>query len=160
VSSSILVSLRVAAPRERVFEAFVGEIDKWWRPNPLFRFSRNSPGALVFQPGPDGRLIETASTGEIFEVGRITAWEPGVRLAFTWRQESFAPDQITYVEVRFEAVGDETRVTVEHRGWDAIPPEHVARHGFTDAVFLHRHAEWWRELLSSFGRRLSRIDST
>jgi hypothetical protein len=30
----------------------------------------------------------------------------------------------------------ETRVTVEHRGWDSVPQEHVARHGFPDAVFL------------------------
>jgi hypothetical protein len=34
-----------------------------------------------------GRLIETTPTGEVFEIGRITVWEPGVRLAFNWRQE-------------------------------------------------------------------------
>jgi hypothetical protein len=64
-----------------------------------------------------------------------------VRLAFTWRQESFAPEQLTHVEVRFEPVGDETRVKVEHFGWDGIPQEHVARHHFPDAIFLRRHAE-------------------
>jgi len=34
----------------------------------------------------------------------------------------------TQLDVRFEAVGDQTRVTVEHRGWDQIPQDHVARH--------------------------------
>jgi hypothetical protein len=52
----------------------------------------------------------------------------GARLAFTWRQASFAPDQVTRVEVRFDPVGDETRVTVEHIGWDTMPQDHVARH--------------------------------
>jgi PhnB protein len=65
--------------------------------------------------------------GMVFEIGRIIAWEPGRLLAFTWRRASFAPDQITRVEVRFEPMGAETRVTVEHRGWDTVPQEHVAR---------------------------------
>ena len=60
---------------------------------------------------------------------------------------AFAPGMDTEVEVRFEAVGAETRVTVEHRGWDSVPIEHVARHHFPDGVFLRRHAEWWRVLL-------------
>jgi uncharacterized protein YndB with AHSA1/START domain len=121
----------------------------------LFRFTRSSSGVLAFEPGPEGRLIETSPTGEVFEIGRITVWEPGIRLAFTWRQESFTAEQLTHVEVRFEPIADETRVTVEHHGWDTIPREHVARHGFPDNVFLHRHGAWWRTLLSSYGMRLA-----
>ena len=93
--------------------------------------------------------------GEVFEIGRITAWEPGVRLAFTWRQASFAPSQQTRVEVRFERLGEETRVTVEHHGWESVPPEHVARHGFPDAIFMRRHGEWWQALLAAYRRRIS-----
>jgi uncharacterized protein YndB with AHSA1/START domain len=150
VTSRILVSLRVAATPARAFDVFVREIGAWWRPNDLFRFTPGSPGRLAFEPGVGGRLAETQADGAVFEVGRITAWEPGARLAFTWRQASFAPEQVTQVEVRFEAVGAETRVTVEHRGWDTVPPEHVARHGFPDAVFLQRHGEWWQGLLGSY----------
>lgn len=150
MSSRILVSLRVPGPPDRAFAAFTGEIAKWWRPNSLFRFARGSPGALAFEPRIDGRFIETSPSGEVFEIGRITAWEPGAKLAFTWRQESFAPEQVTHVEVRFEPTGDETRVTVEHQGWDSVPPEHVARHGFPDTVFLQRHGEWWQSLLRSY----------
>lgn len=58
------------------------------------------------------------------------------------------------VEVRFEAVGDETRVTVEHRGWDTVPQDHVARHHFPDGIFLRRHGEWWQALLGSYGARM------
>jgi hypothetical protein len=50
-------------------------------------------------------------------------------------------------------VGDETRVTVQHTGWDSVPAGHVARHGFPLGVFLQRHAEWWQGLLASYNER-------
>ncbi|MBV8773091.1 MAG: ATPase, partial [Deltaproteobacteria bacterium] len=109
MTSHILVSIRVAATPARSFEVFTREIGAWWRPNGLFRFTRKSPGQLKFEPGLGGRLIEILPDGDIFEIGRITAWESGVRLAFNWRQETFGPGQLTRVEVRFEPVGDETR---------------------------------------------------
>ncbi len=152
MTSRILVSLRVKASAERAFRVFTREIGLWWQPNGLFRFTDGAPGRLAFEEGEGGRFTETLASGEVFEIGRITAWEPGTRVAFTWRQASFAPDQTTHVEVRFEPLGDETRVTVEHRGWESVPPEHVARHGFPDAVFLQRHGEWWRGLLASMSR--------
>ena len=150
MSSRVLVALRVKASPERAFEAFTGEIGAWWRPNPMFAFTPRDPGVLSFEPGEGGRLIETLPGGKVFEIGRIHAWDPPHRLAFGWRQATFAADQDTEVEIRFEAVGEETRVTVEHTGWDRVPAEHVARHGFPDAAFLQRHAEWWRALLASF----------
>ncbi|MGH6888077.1 MAG: SRPBCC domain-containing protein [Rhizomicrobium sp.] len=156
MTSRILVSLHVGATPERTFDVFVREIGAWWRPNALFRFTPRSPGRVAFEPEPGGRFTETSVDGEVFEIGRITHWEPGVRLAFTWRQTGFAPDQITHVEVRFEPVGAKTRVSVEHRGWDAVPQAHVARHGFPDAIFLQRHGEWWQMLLASLGQRSAR----
>lgn len=154
MTSRILVSLRVAASPERAFAVFTREIGLWWLPNMLFAFTSRPPGGLSFEPGPGGRFIESFPDGEVFEIGRVTAWEPGERLAFTWRQESFEDDQATRVEVRFEPVGEETRVTVEHFGWDAVPSAHVARHGFPDAIFLRRHGEWWQVLLAAYGGRL------
>ncbi|HWU79334.1 MAG TPA: ATPase, partial [Caulobacter sp.] len=61
------------------------------------------------------------------------------------------------VEVRFEAVEEGTRVTVEHRGWDSVPAPHVARHGFPDPLFLQRHGEWWRTLLAGLAGRANSI---
>jgi uncharacterized protein YndB with AHSA1/START domain len=148
VSARVVVALRVAATPARAFAVFTGEVGRWWRPNQLFQFTARA-GTLAFEPGEGGRFTETAADGAIFEIGRITAWQPGARLAFTWRQASFAPGQITHVEVRFEP-----RVTVEHRGWETVPQEHVARHGFPDAVFLRRHGEWWQALLTSLRSRL------
>lgn len=156
MTSRILVSLRVAASPQRAFDAFVNDIGEWWQPNTLFRFTPHAAGNLAFEPRLGGRLTETQADGQVFEIGRLTAWEPGARLGFTWRQSSFEPDQVTHVEVRFEAVGVETRVTVEHRGWESVPEGHVARHGFPDSVFLRRHGEWWQTLLASCARRSAR----
>jgi uncharacterized protein YndB with AHSA1/START domain len=150
VTSRILVAIRVAASPEQAFEAFTREIAAWWAPNALFRFTPRDPGVLAFEPGEGGRLVETLATGKVFEIGKVKVWSPPSRLVFGWRQASFAPDQATEVEVRFEAVGEETRVTVEHSGWDAIPAAHVARHGFPDGIFLTRHAQWWQSLLQGY----------
>jgi uncharacterized protein YndB with AHSA1/START domain len=155
MSSRILVALRVPSTPARAFQAFTAEIGQWWRPNQLFRFTPRPAGTLAFEPGEGGRFTETAADGEVFEIGRITAWQPGARLAFTWRQASFAPGQVTEVEIRFEPVGSETRVTVEHRGWETVPQEHVARHTFPDAIFLQRHGEWWQVQLASLRSRLA-----
>ena len=150
MNSGIVVAIRVAATPARAFDVFTREIGAWWRPNDLFRFTPRGAERLSFDGGPGGRLVASSAAGDTFEVGRISAWEPGVRLAFTWRQASFTADQATHVEVRFEAIGDETRVTVEHHGWDTVPDEHVARHGFPAPIFLRRHGEWWQALLLSY----------
>ena len=104
---------------------------------------------LAFDPGVGGRLFKTLPDGRQFEIGRISVWEPGKRLVFGWRQESFTAEQMTEVEVCFEAVGDQTRVSIEHRAWDSIPQKHVARHGFPEAVTLRHVADWWRGSLSA-----------
>ncbi len=154
MTSSVMVALRIAAPPQRVFDAFTQEIALWWTPNGVFAFTPRGPGRLAFEPGVGGRFTETLDNGHVFEIGRITAWSPPAHLAFSWRQATFAEGQMTHVDVRFEPVGDETRVTLEHRGWDTVPAEHVARHGFPDGVFLTRHGEWWRALLAALRGRL------
>jgi uncharacterized protein YndB with AHSA1/START domain len=154
MSAKVLVALRVKATPMRVFEVFTADIGAWWRPNALFSFTPRSPGVLAFEDAGQGmRLVERLPSGKVFEIGPVRVWAPGERLVFGWRQASFAPGMDTEVEVRFEPVADETRVTVEHRGWDTVPVEHVARHRFPDAVFLQRHAEWWRALLTSLASR-------
>ncbi len=154
MASRILVSLRVAAPPGRAFDVFVREIHAWWRPNGILRFTPLSPGMLAFEPKLGGRFTETCADVAVSEIGRITHWEPGARLAFSWRQAGFEPGQATHVEVRFEPVGDETRVTVERSGWDTVPQDHVARHHFPDAIFLRRHAEWWQTLLARMAQNV------
>ncbi len=156
MTSKVYVALRVSATPERAFDAFTGEIGAWWRPSPLFETTPR-PGVLSFEPpggdGEGGRLIETRAGGKVFEIGRITVWEPPGRLVFTWRQANFPLDLHTEVEVVFEAVGEETRVSIEHRGFDQVPAG-AARHGFPDQVLLMRLADFWRGQIGSIRDRL------
>ncbi len=154
MTSSVYVSMRVPASPERAFEVFTQEIALWWQPNGLFAITPAGDGRLAFEPGVGGRLFTTFSNGREYEIGRISAWEPGTRLVFTWRPSSFTPEQSTEVEVLFQAVGRETRVSIEHRAWDTIPQRHVARHGFPEHATLQRAADWWRVSLAALSERL------
>ena len=142
MASRVLVSLRVRATPARAFEAFTVEIGQWWVASDLFAFTPRAPGVLSFEKGE--RLIETRGGGKVFEIGRVSVWEPGVRLVVGWRQATFTPDMATEVEVTFEPVGEETRITVTHTGWDSVPQDHVARHTFPLALFNQHQGEQWR----------------
>lgn len=148
------MSLRVKATPQEAFDVFTREIAAWWKPSALLQLTPRGDGLLRFEPGEGGRLVSELPNGKVFEVGRITAWQPGELLALTWRQATFAAEQSTHVEIRFEPIDGETRVTVEHRGWEAIPQEHVARHGFPLTTFQMRQAEHWRTLLAAAGARI------
>jgi uncharacterized protein YndB with AHSA1/START domain len=156
-ASRVLVALRVPVPAARAFSAFTERIGDWWQPNGLFQFTDERDGTLAFEPGPDGRLVETYPDGSEFVVGHILAWEPPRRLVLSWRHASFAPDQETELHVRFDDVDDpaaapaQTRVVVEHFGWDRIPREHAARHGMPLPTFQVRFAQWWETLLQTLG---------
>jgi uncharacterized protein YndB with AHSA1/START domain len=155
MTSQVYVALRVPATPLRAFAAFTDEIALWWQPSTLFQLTPKGDGRLAFEPGVDGRLTSTLADGEEFEIGRISIWEPGSRLVFTWRPTSFAPDQSTEVDVRFEEAGGETRISIAHRAWDTIPRKHAARHGFPEHATLQRAADWWRASLSMLKEKLS-----
>lgn len=150
--SRVLVAVRVDAAPAPTFSAFTERIGEWWQPNTLFQFRNGHDGTLRFEPGVGGRLVEHHPDGEQFVIGEVREWDPPHRLVMSWRQAGFRADQETELHVRFEAVGEQTRVTVEHFGWDTIPQEHVARHGFPLAVTQTRWAEWWRSLLTALQR--------
>jgi uncharacterized protein YndB with AHSA1/START domain len=153
--SRVLLAIRVDATPARAFAAFTEEIGQWWRPNGLFQFTRGRSGVLSFEPGSNGRLIETYEDGTVFIIGEVRVWAPPRRLVVTWRQDSFAPDQSTELHVRFDEAGEQTRITVEHFGWDTIPQRHAARHGFPLGAFQLRFAEWWQVLLRNLRDRAS-----
>jgi uncharacterized protein YndB with AHSA1/START domain len=156
MTSKVLVALRVPADPLHTFEVFTREIGLWWQADTLFQITPQGDGQLAFDPGVGGRLYTTLPDGSEYEIGRVSVWEPGQRLLFTWRQASFTAEQVTEVEVTFEAVGEQTRVSIEHRAWDTIPQRHVARHGFPEPTTLRRVADWWRGSLHSLAGRLAR----
>lgn len=156
MTSRVVVSIRVPCSPIQAFEIFTDEIGAWWSDSELFRFTPRSPGRLVFEPPSDatrGRLVEQLANGKAFEVGPIHVWSPGERLVVGWRHANFGPGHATEVEVRFEPVGAETRVTVEHRGWDSVPQAHLARHGFPLNLTNQRQGEQWRAGLERIRQR-------
>jgi hypothetical protein len=101
--------VEVAVDPPTAFEVFTEEVAAWWRSSESVRFEAGVGGrVLAMTADPDAEPVE---------IGRVLVWEPGPRLAFSYRDE-------TEVEVRFEAADTGTRVVVEHRGFDrAVKPD-------------------------------------
>jgi uncharacterized protein YndB with AHSA1/START domain len=128
-ATSVTASVEVAVDPATAFEVFTAEIDAWYKRGPhSWRFPERAVG-IRCEPGVGGRIMEVhdEATGDGFEFGRITVWEPGVRLVFTDLTSSAPPEPVTEVEVRFEAAAEGTRVTLEHRGLDRLPPDVAAQ---------------------------------
>jgi hypothetical protein len=156
------VSVFVAVAPAVAFEVFTQEIDLWWKRGPQFRIAGARRGMLHFEPGVGGRLFESFELGEgdttreqVFEVGRITAWEPAARLEFEWRGVNFKPGEKTVVEVRFEPRRRGTLVSVQHRGWSALPSDHPARHGLQGPAFSRMIGLWWGDLMTALREHVS-----
>jgi uncharacterized protein YndB with AHSA1/START domain len=146
MTDCIAVTTIVEVAPAAAFEIFTAEVDAWWRRGPRFR---RSDGPMRFEPGPGGALYEGAT-----ELGRVLAWEPPARLVFTWRGADFAPDESTEVEVRFDPDPRGTRVSVQHRGWDALADAHRARHGLgKSGAFTSMVGLWWADLFTELKAR-------
>jgi len=151
-ADAVRVTSRVEVDADTAFRVFTEEVDAWWRAGPRFRWHPERGGTLRFVGGQGGRFVEVYPDGESFEVGRIRVWDPPRRLVFGFRARSFAPDENTEVEVRFEASGDATDVTVLHRGFAALRADHPARHGLGTGAFENMMGVFWADLLTAARR--------
>jgi hypothetical protein len=144
------VTINVAVDRAAAFDVFTRETDLWWRRGLAYRVGGRHPGTLMFEPREGGRLFEafdTDSGKQVYEYGRIKVWQPPARLLFEWRNANFVGAEVTEVEVLFEEIGHGTRVTLHHRGWAALRPDHPARHNLEAAAFSRMIGMWWADLL-------------
>jgi len=129
----------VEATPEDAFRLFTDEMALWWRRDGRYWNDPERAVSIRLEPGVGGRFLELYEDDESFELGRVTAWEPGERLAVTWVQSDWPTGVDTLVEVTFAAAGGGTRVSVAHSGFEALgePP----RAGY---------AAGWAELLGWF----------
>jgi uncharacterized protein YndB with AHSA1/START domain len=144
---SVTASVEVAVDPTTAFEVFTEDIDVWYKRG---RYSFKDPRRAVgvrLEPGVGGRLLEVhdAATGEGIEWGRVLVWEPGARLVFSDLLSSAPPTAPTEVEVRFASIDAGTRVTLEHRGLDRLPPD----------VAAQKREHGWITLLGWFDEHLS-----
>jgi uncharacterized protein YndB with AHSA1/START domain len=123
----------VDAPIERAFLVFTERFGDFKPPEHNLL---NAPIAqTVFEPWVGGHILDRAVDGTECRWARILAYEPPVRLVFSW---DISPewsivtdlDMTSEVEVRFEVeTPHRTRVELEHRGLERHGPswEAVAR---------------------------------
>jgi uncharacterized glyoxalase superfamily protein PhnB len=90
------------------FTAFIGEMDLWWVRGPINFSDAARAVSMVCEQGVGGRILEMygPDAADALEIARITAWQPGERLA--WRSSL---DDVE-VEVTFAAAAEGTTVHV------------------------------------------------
>lgn len=147
-------TVRVAVPREQAWRVFTEEIDQWWRRGLRYRVAGARRGIIHLEPRLGGRLFESFDDDDgtrVVQTGEVIGWEPPERLVLRWRNVNFAAHESTEVEVRMASARDgaATLVTVIHRGWSALPPDHPARHGLEAAAFVRMIGLWWGDLLTA-----------
>ena len=103
--------VEVAVDPGVAFDAFTAELDLWWIRGPINFHDSGRAREMRCEPGVGGRLLEIydAAAGGMLELARITAWEPGVRLAW---QSSI--DEVE-TEIRFDSSAGGTMVRVVAR---------------------------------------------
>ena len=112
------LSLRVECGPEHAFRVWTERTSAWWPAE--HTVSHDPEATIVFEPRAGGRIYERTSAGEEIEWGRVTAWEPPERVAYTWRIATADADA-TDVEITFRPTGaGATQVTIEHGGWDRL----------------------------------------
>ena len=119
VAHSVLVPL---AP-EAAFELFSARFGDWW-PKDSHHISNVPAATGVLEPREGGRWYERADDGSECDWGYVREIDAPERLVLAWQltpEWKFDPDpaRATEVEVTFAAEGDGTRVTLEHRGFEA-----------------------------------------
>lgn len=98
------------------FALFTEKIAEWW---PLSTHSVGGDQAVSvrIEAMVGGSIIETTADGDEHEWGRVTSWEQGRRLEFTWYPGRTEAGQ-TQVEVRFREIGDGSEMILIHTGWE------------------------------------------
>jgi len=153
------VSVTVAVTPAVAFRLFTEEIDLWWRRSPAYRRSGAKGGVIRIDAGIGGRITESYETPDgprVEEAGCVTAWDPPSRLVFDWKGANFAPGEVTEVEFSFEPTAGGTMVTVTHRGWSRLRPDHPVRHGLETVAFIRMVGLWWGDLMTSLREHATR----
>ena len=114
-------SVTVPLAPEQAFALFTERTEAWWPPSHSIT---EAPFAkAIVEPRAGGRFFERAENGEEADWGRVLAYEPPHRLVLAWHLQAdytFDPDpaHASEIEVRFDAEGSGTRVSLEHRAFE------------------------------------------
>jgi uncharacterized protein YndB with AHSA1/START domain len=104
-------------------------LQEWWPPQ----------AELEAREGGEYHLLWPSMNWDLR--GTYTAFEPGMRLAFTWRWDHEPDTPTRHVDIRFEPVGDiGTQLTVTHGMYTQSEKDQEERQGHLDGwtYFLTR----------------------
>ena len=141
----IRLTFDVGCPLDHAFDVWTAQIDRWW---PRDHTVTGNELTVVLERRAGGRIFERTASGTEHDWGRVTAWEPPTRLAYTWHLNRDRSDA-TDVEIRFSALDQtSTQVEIEHRGWERL--------GADGPVWRERNGGGWATLLPHFVRDAER----
>ena len=149
IRQSVLVRSDVG----HTFDTFVRMIGAWWPVQP-FSAGKDRVREVTIEQRTGGRVYETWADGTVADWGKLLVWEPPARFVMTW---TGTPAQ-TEVELSFAALGPAlTRVTVEHRGWEAMTEEQLAEDcalpgGYSSGAY----SAGWARILEHFAAAADR----
>ena len=130
-AGTILATVEIAAPPDRVFKALCSEeIADWWGSPDMYQVTRWTGDLRV---GGQWKSVGKGADGHEFEVGgEFLEIDPPHRIVQSWKP-SWSPDSATTVSYRLQAIDGGTRVTVAHTG-------------FTDAESCASHSFGWERV--------------
>jgi hypothetical protein len=111
----IVHSFSLSCDAGHAFATYVDRIGEWWLPE--YTAGSDTFETVVIQPADDGRVFERHADGKEIDWGRVTLWEPGVRLAYTSTLAQ-AGEHASLVTVTFAGPGPGCEMLFEHGGWN------------------------------------------
>ncbi len=118
VTHSVLVPLKP----DEAFELFTDRFGDWW-PKDSHHILDTPAAEAILEPRVSGRWYERAEDGSECDWGFVREIDRPERILLAWHltpEWKFDPDpaKATEVEVLFTAEEDQTRVTLQHRGFE------------------------------------------
>jgi len=145
-------STLVRASARDTFDTFVTSIGAWWPVQP-FSAGKDRVRDITIERRQGGRVYETWDDGTEIDWGTLLTWRPPEQFTMTWT----STPAVTEVELTFAALGPAlTRVTVEHRGWEALTDEQLAEDcalpgGYRSGAY----SQGWETILACLARAVA-----
>jgi hypothetical protein len=160
-SDQVVIALRrppvrqstlVRASARHTFDTFVTTMGAWW-PVQQFSAGKDRVRDVAVEQRQGGRVYEIWDDGTEVDWGTLLTWQPPERFTMTWT----GTPATTEVELNFAVLGPNlTRVTVEHRGWEALTDEQLAEDcALPGGYSSGSYARGWATILARLARAVA-----
>jgi len=141
MTDPLVIEFSVACSVDHAFAVWTDRTSMWWPPD---HSVSGDPGLTVtFEARPGGRIFERTPLGAEHDWGEVLVWEPPAKLVYLWHVGR-ERDEATEVEVSFTDEGSNTRIVIEHRGWERL--------GEAGPELRKRNRQGWSGLLPHYQR--------